>query len=338
MLFLLSSACNDGENIANKSPYVFNQPANFPPALYTFENNPVTANGFELGRFLFYDPVLSADSTIACANCHQQVKGFSDPVHKFSKGVSDASGFRNAPAIQNMAFQDHFFWDGGSNHLDFVPINAINSEIEMKESLAGVVAKLQRSERYKEKFKKAFGSTEINSQKMLHALSQFMNMMVSDQSRYDRYSRGDTDQLTAEEVEGMRLFQTRCANCHATDLFTDGSFRNNGLDTDFFFFLCRARITEREADAGKFKVPSLRNAELTAPYMHDGRFKTLESVLDHYAGGVNPSPTLDPVLMQGDARGIALTEEEKEKIIAFIKTLTDDQFVKDKRFSAPVID
>ncbi|MBL0740678.1 cytochrome-c peroxidase [Chryseolinea lacunae] len=317
--------------------YVFQQPSNFPPATYTFENNPVTKDRFELGRALFYDPVLSADSTIACANCHQQVRSFSDPVHKFSKGVNDVSGFRNAPAIQNMAFQAHFFWDGGVNHLDFVPINAITSEIEMAESLSHVVTKLSRSDVYREKFENAFGTGEVSSQKMLYALSQFMNMMISADSRYDRYIRHEGETLTADEAAGMKLFATKCSTCHATDMFTDGTFRNNGLNETFAQDSGRARVTESADDRGKFKVPSLRNAELTFPYMHDGRFRTLQEVLNHYAHSVKESETLDPALKQNGALGIVMTDDEKAKIILYIKTLTDRNFTNDKRFSNPFL-
>lgn len=333
--FFLWSCTGDG--VAPDHSYVFQPPSNFPAAAYTFENNPVTKDGFELGRALFYDPILSADSTIACTNCHQQFKSFSDPVHKFSRGVKDASGFRNAPAIQNMAFQTHFFWDGGVSHLDFVPINAITSDIEMAEKLEHVIAKLNRSSVYQEKFKSAFGTTEVNSQKMLFALSQFMNMMISADSRYDHYVRNEGETLTADEVEGMKLFASRCSTCHATDMFTDGTFRNNGLNATFENDAGRARITELAEDRGKFKVPSLRNAELTSPYMHDGRFKTLQEVLDHYAGSVKDSETLDPVLKQTSSPGIPMTEEEKTKIIAYIKTLTDRNFTSDKRFTNPFL-
>ncbi|HWA34260.1 MAG TPA: cytochrome c peroxidase [Cyclobacteriaceae bacterium] len=329
----LLAACTGENNAPVQDPYAFGQPANFPSATYTFENNPVTRDGFELGRALFYDPILSVDSTIACANCHQQARSFSDPVHRFSKGVGGVSGIRNAPAIQNMAFQKFFFWDGGVNHLDFVPINAITSPIEMQETLAAVVRKIQRRDAYKKQFAKAFSTDVVDSQKLLHALSQFMAMMVSANSRYDKYVRNEGEQLTSTEFDGMRLFQSKCASCHATDLFTDGSFRNNGIDDNFDNDIGRQRITETVPDRGKFKVPSLRNAELTSPYMHDGRFRTLEEVLDHYASGVKYSGTLDPSLFQNGVTGIPMGDDEKSKIIAFIKTLTDRQFTNDKRFS-----
>lgn len=337
LFFILLIGCS-GESIApEEDPYLFKTPENFPKPVYTFENNPETREGIELGRALFYDPILSGDSSIACANCHQQVVAFADPVHRFSKGVQDREGVRNAPAIQNMAFQSVFFWDGGVKHLDFVPINAITSDLEMAEKISYVVEKLQRSKTYPEKFARAFGKTEVNSQKMFYALSQFMNMMVSANSRYDKFMRNEGETLTQLELEGMTLFNTKCASCHASDLFTDGTFRNNGLDAAFESDSGRARITELDEDIGKFKVPSLRNAELTDPYMHNGRFRTLKQVLDHYAQGVTSSETLDPILKQNGSLGISMSEDEKTKIIAFIKTLTDKTFTSDKRFSNPFL-
>lgn len=319
-----------------KDPYAFRVPENFPAPVYTFENNPVTKQGAELGQMLFYDPVLSLDSSIACANCHQQAVAFSDPVHRFSRGVNDAAGFRNAPAIQNMAFQKNFFWDGGVKHLDFVPINAVTSKIEMAETLEQVVQKLKRSKFYPEKFRSAFQEDEITSQQMLYALSQFMNLMVSANSKYDQYVRKETD-LTKEETEGLEIFEAHCRTCHATDLFTDDSFRNNGLDAGFEKDAGRERITEFSGDRGKFKVPSLRNVDLTSPYMHDGRFNTLQQVLDHYSNTVKDSETLDPLLKQGESLGIVLSAEEKVKLIAFLKTLSDETFTHDKRFANPFI-
>lgn len=336
LVFLLFS-CNADKVNPEDNLYSFQQPKNFPSAVYTFENNPVTKEGIELGRALFYDPILSADSSIACANCHQQVVAFADPVHRFSKGVNDANGLRNAPSIQNMAFQTHFFWDGGVKHLDFVPINAITSELEMAEKVTHVVEKLKRSKTYPEKFKNAFPDGEVSSQKMLYALSQFMNLMVSANSRYDKYVRNEGEVLSADELAGQKLFSQKCGSCHATDLFTDGSFRNNGLDATFPLDSGLARISEFSGDRGKFKVPSLRNVELTRPYMHDGRFSNLQQVLDHYASGVKESGTLDLQLRQNATVGISLSDEEKTKIITFLKTLTDRDFLKDKRFSNPFL-
>jgi len=334
--FLLS--CSSESVAPGSDAYAFIKPLNFPDAVYTFENNEVTREGFELGRALFYDPILSADSSVACANCHQQAKAFTDPIHRLSRGVNDTEGIRNAPAIQNMAFQSDFFWDGGVRHLDFVPINAITSDLEMAEKLAHVVEKIQRSKTYPEIFKKAFGTGEVTSQRMLFSLSQFMDLMISSNSRYDKYVRNEGEVLSKEELAGLTLFKSKCSSCHATDLFTDGSFRNNGLDADFKIDSGRAHITEAMEDRGKFKVPGLRNVELTSPYMHDGQFNTLQQVLNHYAQGVTDSETLDPFFRQETPNtklGIALSEEEKVEIIAFLKTLTDKTFTQDKRFSNP---
>lgn len=335
ILTLLLTGCADGVEPV-KDPYVFEAPANFPAPVYTFGNNPVSKAGAKLGQMLFYDPVLSLDSSIACANCHQQAVAFSDPVHRFSRGVDDAAGFRNAPAIQNMAFQKNFFWDGGVKHLDFVPINAVTSKIEMAETLEQVVQKLQRSKFYPKKFNDAFHEDEITSQQMLYALSQFMNLMVSANAKYDKYVRNELD-LTKDEAEGLEIFEAQCRTCHATDLFTDDSFRNNGLDASFEKDTGRERITEFSGDRGKFKVPSLRNVDLTSPYMHDGRFNTLEQVLDHYSNTVKDSETLDPLLKQGESPGIVLSAEEKVKLIAFLKTLSDESFRRDPRFANPFL-
>lgn len=331
------TACSGDTVSPEKNLYGFHKPDNFPEPEYTFENNGITREGIELGRALFYDPMLSADSSIACANCHQQAVAFGDPVHRFSKGVEDREGIRNAPALQNLAFQSQFFWDGGVTHLDFTPINAITSEQEMAETLSSLVKKLKRSKTYPEKFERAFGKSDVTTQKLFFSLSQFMTMMISANSRYDRFIRNEGEVLTSDELDGMKLFLAKCATCHAPDLFTDGSFRNNGLDATFQLDSGRIRITEFPGDRGKFKVPSLRNAELTAPYMHDGRFRTLKQVLDHYAQGVISSETLDPILKQSGSLGIFMTEEEKAKIISFVKTLTDKTFTSDKRFSNPFL-
>jgi cytochrome c peroxidase len=336
LLFItMITACSWDDVPPARDLYAFKKPENFPSPVYTFENNPFTKEGIELGQALFYDPILSRDSSIACASCHQQVVAFADPVHRLSKGIEDREGIRNAPALQNLAFQSHFFWDGGVNHLDFVPINAITSEIEMAEKLSFIVEKMNRSKIYPGKFKRVFGEDKITTQKLFYSLSQFMAMMISANSRYDKFIRNEGEVLTQDELDGMKLFKRKCAGCHATDLFTDGSFRNDGLNATFELDSGRSRITESSQDQGKFKVPSLRNAELTAPYMHDGRFKTLNQVLDHYAQEIVDSETLDPDLKQNNTLGIAVTEAEKTKIIAFIKTLTDRTFTSDKRFSNP---
>ncbi|GAA3522807.1 cytochrome c peroxidase [Aquimarina addita] len=335
MLDFFSCSSDDGTKILDT--YQLIQPNEFPEIQYTVENNPITQEGFELGRKLFFDPGLSADGSISCNNCHQQSRGFADnSLHPLSIGINDQFGKRNAPALFNLAFRKEFFWDGGVTHLDFVPINALESEIEMGETLANVVAKLNRSDEYKSLFKEAFDIDSITSPRMLQAFSQFLVLMVSDNSKYDQYERNENGvTLTEEEQKGMQLFNEKCATCHSGPLFTDQSFRNNGL-SDTFSDTGRALITESSADEGKFMVPTLRNIEVTAPYMHNARFETLEEVLQHYANGVMDSETLDIALRSENNRlGIAMTDSEQAAIISFIKTLTDDSFLTDSKFNNP---
>jgi len=314
--------------------FTFEQPEHFPQATYTFENNEVTKEVFELGRKLFYDPILSVDSTVSCNTCHKQQTAFADPTHRVNHGINNRLGKRNSPGIANMAFLDFFFYDGGVGHLDFVPINAITSEVEMGSSLAEVVEKLSRSPLYKKEFEEAFGKGEIESQQVLHALAQFTVMLVSANSKYDKVQRGEQT-FTVAELEGYNLFMKNCSACHSGELFTDNYFHNNGLDETFTKDPGRSIITESDLDAGKFKVPSLRNVALTPPYMHDGRFKTLEEVLNHYVHGVKYSSTLDVELIKDEKIGIELSDEERSKIITFINTLTDYEFISDKRFADP---
>lgn len=314
----------------------FSQPEHFPQATYTFNNNPVTKEGFELGRMLFYDPILSRDSTISCSNCHLQATAFADPVHKISVGIDERIGTRNAPAIFNLAFMNSFFWDGGVTHVDFIPINAITNPNELDETLEHLVQKLQRHYSYPARFKAAFGKESVTSQQLLQSLAQFTTSMVSATSRYDQYVNGDAAALSAQEVRGMSLVEAKCGACHTAPLFTNQQFANNGLD-DTFKDGGRAIITESDTDLGKFRVPSLRNVELTDPYMHDGRFRTLDQVLTHYQTSVKTSATLDPALSENGSTGIAMTDEEKADIIAFLKSLTDRDFINDKRFSNPFL-
>lgn len=321
------TGCGDAEVAADET-YVFRQPAHFPQATYTFENNPVTKDGFLLGRKLFYDPMLSRDGSVACGSCHLQATAFADGVqHPVSIGIDDRKGTRNAPALTNLAFVKEYFWDGGVTHLDFVPINALTADFEMDSELPELITKLNANDAYRAAFKAAFGIDEITTPYMLYALSQFMVMMVSDQSAYDQHLRGETA-LNAELLEGMQIFESKCGDCHSGVLQSDYTYRNNGLDAHALDS-GRTRITENHNDWGKFRVPSLRNIALTAPYMHDGRFKTLAEVLEHYRAGVEASATLDPLLAAG---GIAMTDEEASKIINFLQTLTDQSIRADSRF------
>ena len=328
LVFLLSC---EREDIEPESAFQFVRPDHFPEPHYTFRNNPVTKAGFTLGRRLFKDPILSSDNSVACSNCHVKAVAFADPQHRLSIGFDDRIGRRNAPALANLAFMKEFFWDGRVGHLDFVSPNAIENEVEMNETLVSVVHKLNRDEEYVRLFRSAFGGIDsVTAPYMLHALSQYMNLLVSSDSKYDQYLQQEAT-LSTEELEGLRLFEQKCSSCHAGVLFTDQEYHNNGLDTEFPD-LGRGEITEWQGDNGKFKTPSLRNVALTGPYMHDGRFRSLEEVLEHYQNGVKVSSTLDEKLQDGGQLGIPLTSEEKAHIISFLHTLTDYSFVSNEIF------
>lgn len=337
LLFFLSVGCKK-ETVSftpREGEYSFVRPAHFPEPAYNFENNEITEKGFLLGRKLFYDPILSLDNSVSCNTCHIQGAAFADSQqHPFSIGVGNEIGMRNAPPLMNLAFYNAFFWDGGVTHLDFVAVNAIESPLEMKESLSNVVQKLNDSEEYKNIFNEAYGIEEVTSPYLLQSLSDFMNRMVSANSKFDQgYFKG-FNTLTLEEKKGKQLFEAKCASCHSGTLFTDQSYRNNGISSTFLDE-GRAAITENVSDIGKFRVPTLRNIEKTAPYMHNASFSTLEEVLAHYANGVLPSATLDANLIREDGTyGIDLTVGEQTLIITFLKTLTDESFLQNPLFVA----
>lgn len=332
LLFFIFGACT--KSVVEKF-IGFKKPDHFPAPQYHFATNQVTKEGFELGRKLFYDARLSRNNTISCGTCHIQSAAFTHHGHDVSHGIDDRLGTRNSPAIMNLAWGKTFFWDGGVFDLDLQPIAPITNPVEMDEKLANVISKLEQSTEYPQLFARAFGSPEINTDRLMKALSQFMVMLVSSDSKYDKVIRGEGAVFTPEESEGYELFKTNCGGCHKEPLFTDESFRNNGIGEGPYNDEGRYQITLNENDKFRFKVPSLRNLKYTAPYMHDGRFITLNGVMEHYAGRVQNSSTLDPLLTRNGEPGLKLSKEEQQKIIAFLNTLNDENFVKDKRFSAP---
>jgi len=325
------SGCKKGQD--TKPDISFFQPANFSTPKYNFANNTVTTAGFELGRKLFYDVRLSRDSSTSCGSCHISYSAFTHHGHALSHGIDNKLGKRNAPPVMNLAWMNEFMWDGGINQLDVMPIAPIENPVEMDLEFADAVQRIKNIDAYKPMFKNAFGSEEITGPKMLQAMSQFMNCLVSANSKYDKWKRNEGGSLTADELDGYNLVQQKCSGCHSTDLFTDVKFHNNGLSATFASDSGRARITEHTEDIGKFKTPSLRNIEKTMPYMHDGRFGSLEEVLEHYNSGVKMSATLDTLLQKNGVVGIPLSNSEKEKIISFLKTLTDEEFIRDQRFA-----
>jgi cytochrome c peroxidase len=310
-------------------------PSNFPAIAYDLSHNPPTEKGFELGKKLFYDGRLSSDGIVSCGFCHLQEHAFTHHGHTVSHGVNNATGTRNAPPIQNMAYQTTFMWDGATNNLDLQALIPLTSTIEMNGNLTSIVNMMKGDAAYTKLFKQAFTDGEINTENMLKALSQFVVMMTSSNSKFDKFRRGEVGgTLTVDELAGYEIFNAKCATCHATDLMTDNSFRNNGLAVNpMVNDVGRYAATKADTDYYKFKVPSLRNVEKSAPYMHDGRFGTLEAVLNHYDSGITNSATLDPILNTNGTLGVKLNPDEKIKIIAFLKTLTDNQYLTDKRFS-----
>lgn len=313
------------------TPLYFEVPQNWPKPQYDFKNNPLTEEGFQLGRNLFYDPILSRDNTISCQSCHLQNTGFTHIDHDVSHGIDGKIGTRNSLVLTNLAWSSSFMWDGGVNNLEVQAINPITNPIEMDEKLENVIAKLQRSEKYKRLFKKAFGDEKVTSQRLLKALAQFTVMLTSSDSKYDKVMRKEAI-FTPEEQKGYELFKSNCASCHTEPLFTNNKFENNGLSADDYFKDGgRIKITKDKKDSLRFKVPTLRNIELTAPYMHDGRFKSLQMVLFHYTEDIHNSSTLSKQLK----RRIILTENEKGNLIEFLLTLTDRNFIKNPRFQFP---
>ena len=311
----------------------FERPTHFPEPVYRFATNAITQEKFELGKKLFYETKLSRDNTVSCGTCHIQTAGFTHHGHDVSHGIEDRLGKRNSPPVMNMAWSKSFFWDGGVTDLDLQPIVPITNPVEMDETIPNVLQKLRSHPDYPKLFKKAFGSEEINTERLMKALSQFMVMMVSADSKYDRVMRKTGESFTPEEQRGYQLFQQHCSSCHQEPLFTDESYRNNGIGIGFNGDEGRATITLKEEDKYKFKVPSLRNLSYTSPYMHDGRIITLEAVMEHYAKRVKDVQNLDPLLKKDGVLGIPLTPVEQSNIIAFLKTLNDPQFISNKKFA-----
>ncbi len=305
-------------------------PEGWPTPNYNFSDNKLTPDGFILGRALFYDPIFSVDNTISCGSCHQQFAAFSNFGHDVSHGINNLLGKRNAPALQNLNWNTSFLHDGGVNNLEVFPPAPITNPIEMGETIANVVSKINNTDYYKVLFKNAFGDETINSQRIFKAMAQFMGTMYSYNSKYDNVKLGK-ESFTANELNGYNIFVQKCSSCHTEPLFTNQSFKNNGIGINpAYKDSGRMHITQNIADIYKFKVPSLRNVEKSPPYMHDGRFTTLDACLNHYGSNIiNNTSTTDPQLIGG----LNLSTQDKADIISFLNTLTDNTFLNDKRFS-----
>ncbi len=335
MMGLLNSCSDEYEGVPIEKNNIYNleTPSGFPKMTFDLTGNPITINGIALGKKLFYEGRLSRNNTISCGFCHIQEYAFTHHGHNVSHGIDDRLGIRNAPAVQNMAFLSRFTWDGVGHSLDERSLVAITDAKEMDSSLPEAVGKLNTDSNYTKMFKAAFGDENITGERILKALSQFMATMISADSKYDRVKKGQAT-FTGQETQGLLLFQNKCASCHSGELFTDESFRNTGMYYNSQFAdRGRYRVTLDWNDNMKFRVPSLRNIEHTAPYMHDGRFYTLDAVMNFYSDNVEDQPNLDPLLKQNGHIGIPMTSQEKQNIITFLKTLSDNSFITNPKFA-----
>jgi len=347
LLFVIGCSKNDdGEEVVfDDTPYSL-RTGDFPmPNLPG--DNALTREGVQLGRMLFYEPMLSLNSSMSCASCHKQANAFTD-TNRFSIGVHGLPGERQAMAVFNLAWNSNgFFWDGRAALLRDQSLMPIQDSLEMAETLDNVVAKLSASKKYRDQFVRAFDDEPINPTTISLALEQFMFSIVSVDSKYDRYERGEVA-LTESEERGRALFFAEynpffpeqsgadCAHCHSTRNFENDQFMNNGLNSDAQMAdIGFEGTTGAASDRGKMKVTSLRNIEKTQPYMHDGRFQTLEEVIDHYNSGIQASSTLDVTLANTLQTGLMLTAQDKQDLVAFLKTLTDEELFTNEEYADP---
>ena len=335
VIFLVFFSCKksetiepiDPEPIHQTTPYEIITPFGFADIVIP-ENNPTTYEGVELGEKLFHDPILSGNNTISCADCHIKEFSFSDP-NQFSIGIDGMAGNRNASAIINAGWNLVFNWDGSASSLEEQAFEPITNPLEMHDTWINVENKLNNSNEYKNLFKKAFNINYIDSNHIVKAIAQFERTLISTNSRFDRYLAGEI-QLTPSELNGFAIFNTEkgdCFHCHSGQMFMDNTFHNNALDEEPFIDLGLGAVTGINSDNGKFKTPTLRNIEFSAPYMHDGRFSSLEEVIEHYSSGLKYSSTVDPLMKKIDQGGLQLTEQEKQDLIAYLKSLSDLDFI-----------
>ncbi|MCF6307662.1 MAG: cytochrome-c peroxidase [Flavobacteriaceae bacterium] len=332
-------SCEYGTAINLEIPEIFGNLL-LPPLVPT--NNPQTIEGIALGRQLFYEKKLSGDGTQACAACHFAEFSFVDPA-RFSTGITGAVGNRNSMPIYNLAwnFEDKYFWDGRAIGIEGQALGPVENPIEMNNTWSNAVATLQATSNYPDLFAQAFGTTTITKELVTKAIAQFERTMISGNSRFDQYVLGDTGALTASEINGFNVFMDEsrgdCFHCHGSDsnpLWTDNIFHNNGLDSSFED-LGLGMVTGDPLDNGKFKSPSLRNLAYTSPYMHDGRFETLEEVINHYSEGLVYSETIDPLMKNIAQGGAQLTEADKVDLKAFLLSLSEPGFTTNPDFHDP---
>ena len=300
--------------------------------------NPQTVQGIALGKKLFFDPILSQDESISCASCHAPQFAFSDNRVK-SLGVNNLEGDRHSMPLFNMAwnYNERFFWDGRIFSIEHQAKEPVVNDKEMASEWDDVIVKIKAHEEYPSLFQQAFPSEEITKETVTKAIAQFERTLISSNSKFDRYLLGQ-ETLTPEEQNGFNVFMDEakgdCFHCHGSDnnpLWTDNDFHNNGLDATFSD-LGLGAFTGDPNDNGKFKTPSLRNLAYTAPYMHDGRFNTIEEVINHYSEGLQNSPTIDPLMKKVDQGGVQLSAQDKADLKAFLLTLSDPSFIANPNF------
>ena len=337
-------ACEPLREERRKTAFAITLPANFKVPMIQPEYNMATEKGVALGRMLFYDPILSGNNKISCASCHQQNRAFADQNKRFSFGISGKDLLRHSPTLFNLAWSSGLFWDGGAKNLESQVFAPLNHKDEMDKDLKLLVHELKNHHKYHQKFKEAFGTDSISSSQIAWALAQFERTLISSNSKYDKWVRKENGvKLSSIELQGFEIYKNACASCHIPDLFTDNDYHNNGLDSVFIdashenLYKGRFRISDKPSDIGKFKTPSLRNILLTSPYMHDGRFKTLAEVIDHYSENITQSSTLGNTLITKEKSGFHFSAEEKKALLVFLETLTDYEFISDPKFSNPEV-
>jgi cytochrome c peroxidase len=348
-LIVLIFSCRKDRVGYKATPYVLDIPSHFPDMIIPADN-PMTVEGVELGRYLFYEKKLSGNNTMSCASCHMPENSFSDP-NQYSTGIDGIQGNRQSMALVNMGWENFFFWDGRETTLEKQILDPVINPIEMHETWKNAVSKLNQDMTYRNRFFRAFGEEGIDSVKAAKAIAQFIRTMISGQSKYDvmyKFENGmslnATEQsifqsIDPEEWAGYDLFKSLngadCFHCHNGPLMRVKKFSNNGLLPNSFNDLGRAAVTNNPEDNYKFKVPTLRNIALTAPYMHDGRFATLDEVIEHYSSGIHMSPTIDPLIEFGSQGGVQLDAQEKYLLKKFLLTLTDQNFINNPKFKDP---
>jgi len=337
VLLLALAACNAPGSGRQKIP------ESFPPMLVPADN-PTTNAGIALGRMLFYDPILSADSTVSCSSCHKQQYAFADAA-RFSAGIDGQLGVRNAPSLANVGFyRKGLFWDGRAAGLEEQSLHPISSAGEMGSDWPSVISRLNQNSQYQKAFRRAFGDKPITPQRIARALAQFERQLVSYRSRYDQFVAGKVA-FNEQELRGLSIFfdasptlpNGECSHCHADPLFTNHAYHNGGVeavtDLEDLKDPGRAAFTGKYYDRGRFRVPSLRNLGFTSPYMHNGQFADLFEVLQHYNNGGNPQVNVSP-----NIRSLHLSQRDKEDLLAFLKTLDDESLITEPKLSNPFED